>query len=42
MGLREIPLRGMEPAKDLTRGFLMPRDATSLEELERIVTSCCT
>ena len=37
-GLREIPLRGMEPAKDLSEGFLMPRDATSLEELERIVT----
>src|SRR5262249_22769799 len=37
-GLREIPLRGMEAAKDLGESFLMPRDATSLEELERIVT----
>ena len=37
-GLREMPLRGMEPAKDLSENYLMPRDATSLEELERIVT----
>jgi EmrB/QacA subfamily drug resistance transporter len=38
LGLREVPLRGMEPAKDLSESFSMPRDATSLEELERIVT----
>lgn len=38
LGLREIPLRGMGPAKDLSESFSMPRDATSLEELERIVT----
>ena len=39
LGLRELPLRGMEPAKDLSESFSMPRDATSLEELERIVTT---
>jgi hypothetical protein len=39
LGLREVPLRGMEPAKDLSESFSMPRDATSLEELERIVTT---
>src|SRR5260370_21695737 len=37
--LREVPLRGMEPAKHLSESFSMPRDATSLEELERIVTT---
>jgi EmrB/QacA subfamily drug resistance transporter len=35
LGLREVPLRGMEPPK----GFSLPRDATSLEELEGIVTT---
>jgi hypothetical protein len=40
LGLREVPLRGIEPAKDdLGESFSMPRDATSLEELERIVTT---
>jgi EmrB/QacA subfamily drug resistance transporter len=39
LGLREVPLRGMEPTKDLSESFSMPRDATSLEELERIVTT---
>jgi DNA-binding MarR family transcriptional regulator len=40
LGLREVPLRGIEPAKDdLSESFSMPRDATSLEELERIVTT---
>jgi EmrB/QacA subfamily drug resistance transporter len=36
--LREIPLRGMAPAEGLGESFAMPRDATSLQELERIVT----
>jgi hypothetical protein len=35
--LREIPLRGMVPAEGLGESFAMPRDATSLAELERIV-----
>jgi predicted MFS family arabinose efflux permease/DNA-binding MarR family transcriptional regulator len=39
LGLREVPLRGMGPARDLSESLLMPRDATSLEELERIVTT---
>jgi MFS family permease/DNA-binding MarR family transcriptional regulator len=39
LALREVPLRGMEPAKGLSESFSMPRDATSLEELERIVTA---
>jgi len=39
LGLREIPLRGVEPAKGLAESLPMPRDATSLEELERIVTT---
>jgi hypothetical protein len=39
LGLRETPLRGLEPAEDLGEGVPMPRDATSLEELERIVTT---
>ena len=38
LGLREVPLRGMEP-EGLSESFSMPRDATSLEELERIVTT---
>jgi hypothetical protein len=37
--LREVPLRGMEPAEGLSESFSMPRDATSLEELESIVTT---
>ncbi len=36
--LRETPLRGMAPAAGQGEGIAMPRDATSLEELERIVT----
>ena len=36
--LREMPLRGMAPAAGQSQGIAMPRDATSLEELERIVT----
>jgi EmrB/QacA subfamily drug resistance transporter len=36
--LREIPLRGMSPAKGLGESFAMPRDATSLDELERIIS----
>jgi DNA-binding MarR family transcriptional regulator len=39
LGLQEVPLRGMEPAKGLSESFAMPRDATSLAELERIVTT---
>ena len=39
LGLREVPLRGMEAAEGLSESFAMPRDATSLEELERIVTT---
>jgi MFS family permease len=39
LGLREVPLRGMELAEGLSESFSMPRDATSLEELERIVTT---
>jgi DNA-binding MarR family transcriptional regulator len=35
--LREIPLRGVAPAEGLGESFAMPRDATSLAELERIV-----
>jgi DNA-binding MarR family transcriptional regulator len=35
--LREVPLRGMAPAAGQGEGIAMPRDATSLEELERIV-----
>jgi DNA-binding MarR family transcriptional regulator len=37
--LREIPLREGEAAEGLGESFAMPRDATSLEELERIVTA---
>jgi len=36
--LREIPLREGEALEGLAESFAMPRDATSLEELERIVT----
>ena len=39
LGLREVPLRGMESTEDLSETFSLPRDATSLEELERIVTA---
>ena len=39
LGLREIPLRGMGAAEGLGESFAMPRDATSIEELERIVTT---
>lgn len=34
--LREVPLRGMAPASGQGEGIAMLRDATSLEELERI------
>jgi EmrB/QacA subfamily drug resistance transporter len=36
--LRELPLREGATAEGLGESFAMPRDATSLEELERIVT----
>jgi hypothetical protein len=36
--LHEIELRDTAPAEGLAESFAMPRDATSLEELERIVT----
>jgi MFS family permease len=36
--LQEIELRDTSPAEGLAESFAMPRDATSLEELERIVT----
>jgi hypothetical protein len=39
LGLREVPLRGMGAAEGLSESFSMPRDATSLQELERIVTT---
>jgi EmrB/QacA subfamily drug resistance transporter len=39
LALPEVPLQGMEPAEGLSESFSMPRDATSLEELERIVTT---
>jgi DNA-binding MarR family transcriptional regulator len=35
--LREVPLRSTAPAEGIGEAFAMPRDATSLEELERIV-----
>ena len=37
--LRETPLREGAAAEGLGESFAMPRDATSLEELERIVTA---
>ena len=36
--LKDIPLRGTAGAETIGESFAMPRDATSLEELERIVT----
>ena len=36
--LKEIPLRGRVPAETIDQSFAMPSDASSLEELERIVT----
>jgi hypothetical protein len=36
--LREYPLREGTPAEGMGESFAMPRDATSLEELERIIT----
>ena len=39
LGLREVPLREMAAAEGLSESFSMPRDATSIEELERIVTT---
>jgi DNA-binding transcriptional ArsR family regulator len=39
LALREVPLRGMGSAEGLGESFALPRDATSLEELERIVTA---
>jgi MFS family permease len=38
MFLREIELRDTAVAEGMAESFAMPRDATSLEELERIVT----
>src|SRR5262249_29501583 len=40
--LYEIELRDTAPAEGLAESFAMPRDATSLEELERIVTVLIT
>jgi hypothetical protein len=37
--LQEIELRDTAAAEGLAESFAMPRDATSLEELERIVTA---
>jgi EmrB/QacA subfamily drug resistance transporter len=37
--LREVPLHGMAPASGQGEGIAMLRDATSLEELERIITA---
>jgi len=37
--LREVPLRGIAPASGQGEGIAMLRDATSLEELERIITA---
>ena len=39
LGLQEVPLRGMGAAEGLSESFSMPRDATSVAELERIVTA---
>jgi EmrB/QacA subfamily drug resistance transporter len=36
--LKELPLRGLARTRTLGENFAMPGDATSLEELERIVT----
>jgi EmrB/QacA subfamily drug resistance transporter len=36
--LREYPLREGAPAEGMGESFAMPRDASSLEELERIIT----
>jgi hypothetical protein len=36
--LQEIELRDTAPAEGLAESFAMPRDATSLDELERIIT----
>jgi MFS family permease len=38
MLLHEIELRETAPAEGLAESFAMPRDATSLDELERIIT----
>src|SRR5690606_30517479 len=35
--LKEVPLRGPARAEDIGESFAMPRDATSLEELETII-----
>jgi EmrB/QacA subfamily drug resistance transporter len=40
--LREIELRDTAAAEGMAESFAMPRDATSLEELERIVTVLVT
>ena len=37
--LREVPLRRAAGVEGFGEGFAMPRDATSLEEMERIVSS---
>jgi hypothetical protein len=36
--LKELPLRGRVPAETIDKSFAMPSDASSVEELERIVT----
>jgi hypothetical protein len=40
--LQEIELRATAAAEGIAESFAMPRDATSLEELERIVTALLT
>ncbi len=35
--VREAPLRGVAPSEELSGAFPMPRDASSMQELERIV-----
>jgi EmrB/QacA subfamily drug resistance transporter len=37
--LKELPLRKTAGAEGIAQAFAMPRDATSIEELERIVTT---
>jgi EmrB/QacA subfamily drug resistance transporter len=39
LGLREVALRKTSTAEGIGRAFAMPQDATSLEELERIVSN---
>jgi DNA-binding MarR family transcriptional regulator len=39
--LKEVPLRGPNRAEDIGESFAMPRDATSLHELETIIARIC-